>query len=283
VRLLGWVQVAMGLAALATLPVYASSFAVMQHAMGTLTPSPQGYVAFNLFSHALCIAVMFPAAFCAGMTLPLITLALLRAGAGERAIGRVYAANTAGAIAGVLAAVHLGLPLLGLKGLIAAGAALDLALGVVLLRGGGPWRVGAAASVAGAALLAAVFAVRLDAHEMASGVFRHGVLLNKQREQVYFQRDGKTATVSVTGSARHLSLRTNGKSDGSIRVGDSVPTCCSPPGASSRSIPSRSSPAWWRPRRSSVRSTSAPSTTRAAASTSRTPRPSSRCAARPTT
>ena len=223
VRLLGWVQVVMGVAALATLPVYGSSFAVMQHAMGTLTPSAQGYVAFNLVSHALCIAVMFPAAFCAGMTLPLITAALLRAGSGERAIGRVYAANTAGAIIGVLAAVHLGLPLLGLKGLIVAGAAVDLALGAILLRGHGRWRLGAAASVSAAVLLAALFVVRLDAHEMSSGVFRHGALLNKQREQVYFQQDGKTATVSVTGSKDYLSLRTNGKSDASMRVGEGPP------------------------------------------------------------
>jgi spermidine synthase len=223
IRLLGWVQVAMGVAALATLPVYGSSFAVMQYALGTLTPNAQGYIAFNLVSHALCIAVMFPAAFCAGMTLPLITLTLLRAGAGERSIGRVYAANTAGAIAGVLAAVHLGLPLLGLKGLIIAGAALDLALGMILLRTPGWWRFGAAASISAAALLVAAFAVRLDAHEMASGVFRHGALLDKQREQIHFQQDGKTATVSVTGSQQHLSLRTNGKSDGSVRVGEGPP------------------------------------------------------------
>ena len=223
VRLLGWVQVAMGVAALATLPVYGSSFAVMQYAMGTLTPSAQGYVAFNLVSHALCVAVMFPAAFCAGMTLPLITLALLRAGAGERAIGRVYAANTAGAIAGVLLAVHLGLPLLGLKGLIVVAAAIDLALGLVLLRRGGAWRLGAAASVCGAALFAAVFAVQLDAHQMASGVFRHGALLDKQRERVHFQQDGKTATVSVTGNGSHFALRTNGKADASVRIGEGPP------------------------------------------------------------
>ena len=41
---------------------------------------------------------MLPATLLAGMTLPLITGALLRGGAGERAIGQVYAANTLGAI-----------------------------------------------------------------------------------------------------------------------------------------------------------------------------------------
>ena len=67
------------------------------------------------------------------MTLPLITGALLRRGSGERAIGQVYAANTLGAIAGVLIAVHLGLPLLGLKGTLMLGALVDALLGLALL------------------------------------------------------------------------------------------------------------------------------------------------------
>src|SRR5258708_31173136 len=77
---------------------------------------------------------MLPATFFAGMTLPLLTGALLRRGAGEAAIGEVYAANTLGAIAGVLIAVHLGLPLLGLKGTLILGSCIDVLLGLVLLR-----------------------------------------------------------------------------------------------------------------------------------------------------
>ncbi|HET7672240.1 MAG TPA: hypothetical protein VFK84_17665 [Burkholderiales bacterium] len=220
VRLLAYVQIVMGAAALATLPVYASSFAVMQAAMQSLTASEGGYIAFNVVSHAICVAVMFPAAFCAGMTLPLITAALLRAGAGERAIGQVYAANTAGAIAGVMLAVHIGFPLLGVKGLIVAGAAIDLALGVYLLARARPaWlRPAGAALVAGGALAGAVFGVRLDAHEMASGVFRHGQLLRKDgHERVLAHHDGKTATITVTRTAANVTaLRTNGKSEGAV-------------------------------------------------------------------
>ena len=76
---------------------------------------------------------MLPTTFCAGMTLPLITYALLRAHWGERSIGAVYAANTVDAIVGVFFSVHMGLPLLGLKNLIVSGAALDVALGLLLL------------------------------------------------------------------------------------------------------------------------------------------------------
>ena len=84
--------------------------------MKGLARTDAGYLFFNLAGQGISALVMLPATFCAGMTLPLITGALLRRGAGERAIGQVYAANTLGAIAGVLLAVHLGLPLLGTEG-----------------------------------------------------------------------------------------------------------------------------------------------------------------------
>jgi spermidine synthase len=221
--LLAYVQVAMGLAALATLPVYGSTFRLMQLTMQSLSNTESGYLAFNLVSHGICLAVMFPAAFCAGMTLPLITASLLSKGVGERAIGWVYAANTAGAIAGVAVAVHLALPLLGLKGLIVAGAVIDLALGVLLLAmQQGAWRrapAAAAAVLSTVAVLAAVFIVRLDAHQMASGIYQYGALAGKTAGwDVVFQRDGKTATVSLTGDREVLALRTNGKSDGAIRI-----------------------------------------------------------------
>ncbi len=219
-RLLGVVQLIMGVAALATLPVYGASFELMQALLTALASTENGYAAFNIVSHGICLAVMFPAAFCAGMTLPLITVSLMRGGGGERAIGQVYGANTLGAIVGVLLAVHIGLPLLGLKGLIVAGAAIDLALAVVLL-GLAPGRLrvawsGAAFAGSVAVVLAAVLAVRLDAHHMASGVYRVGSLLNPASEQLVSHEDGKTTTVSVTRRHQVYSLRNNGKSDGAV-------------------------------------------------------------------
>jgi predicted membrane-bound spermidine synthase len=223
VRLLGWVQIAMGLAALATLPVYLSSFGFMQFALQALARNEGGYLAFNIASHVICLAVMFPAAFFAGMTLPLITASLLRRGAGERAIGQVYAANTAGSIAGVLVAVHLGFLLLGLKGLIVAGAAIDLALGLVLLGAGR--RTALAAAGSAAALLIAMFAVRLDPLHLASGVYRSNVLLRPGGgEEVLLHIDGKTASVSVTASKELVALRTNGKSEGAASLAGLPPT-----------------------------------------------------------
>ena len=221
VPLLAWVQIAMGLAALATLPIYGSTFRAMEVSLGMLARSESGYWAFNLVSHGLCLAIMFPAAFCAGMTLPLITASLLRRGAGERAIGQVYAVNTAGAIVGVLVAVHLGFGVLGLKGLITAGAAVDLALGVALLRAAGA-RLPVAATVSALAVAGVVLFVQLDAHRMSSGVYRDGRLLPKQHA-VLQQIHGKTATVSVTGEPLAPSIRTNGKVDGSVRLDGGAP------------------------------------------------------------
>src|SRR5256885_1906953 len=133
VRVLGYLQVAMGIAALLTLLAYGGTFHAMRWLILNLARNDLGYGLFNLASNGLALAIMLPATFCAGTTLPLITFHLIRRGCGEMSIGAVYAANTVGAIAGVFFAIHLGLPALGLKGLITLGGALDIALGAALL------------------------------------------------------------------------------------------------------------------------------------------------------
>jgi len=215
--LLAWVQIAMGLAALATLPSYDLTFSLMEWLLKGLARTQAGYLLFNASGAAIAAMVMLPATFCAGMTLPLLTAALLRRGGGEAAIGQVYAANTLGAIAGVLVAVHVGLPLLGLKGTLIAGAAVDVALGFLLLRHL-QRSVAFAAAACGAVFLAIGIGVRLDVHKMTAGVFRHGELQSAQDATVLFAKDGKTATVHLVRYADATSLRTNGKSDGSINM-----------------------------------------------------------------
>jgi predicted membrane-bound spermidine synthase len=120
VRLLGYVQLAMGSLAIATLPVYLASFDWMVSLMAAFARTPQGYTLFTIGRYALCLTVMLPATFCAGMTLPLITRTLVRSGVGERAIGQVYGVNTLGAIVGAGLAGLVLLPLLGLKWLLIA-------------------------------------------------------------------------------------------------------------------------------------------------------------------
>lgn len=219
VRLLAWVQVAMGLAAAATLPVYDWTFALMESMLQGLARTDSGYLLFNVSGAAIAGLVMLPATFCAGMTLPLITGALLRRGGGEAAIGQVYAANTLGAIAGVLIAVHIGLPLIGLKGTLLAGAIVDVALGLALLHF---LELRKALVYAGATcavlILALALGVQLDAHKMTAGVFRHGDVGSSRDATILFSKDGKTATVHLVKYPEAVSLRTNGKSDGSINM-----------------------------------------------------------------
>ena len=216
-RLLAWVQVAMGLAALATLPVYDLTFTLMEALLKGIARTDTGYLLFNLSGAGIAAMVMLPATFCAGMTLPLITAALLRRGSGEAAIGQVYAANTLGAIAGVILAVHAGLPLLGLKGTLIAGALVDVVIGFALLRLL-DIRLMYAAAACLVLFVAIGFGVQLDVHKMTAGVFRHGELQTSRDATILFQKDGKTATVHLVRYSDATSLRTNGKSDGSINM-----------------------------------------------------------------
>ena len=217
---LGIVQVVMGVLALGTLVVYGYTFEIMQWMLRALERNETSYTVFNAGSHLIALIVMFPAAFCAGMTLPLITHSLLRRGAGERAIGFVYAANTVGAIAGVFLAVHVGMPLLGLKGTITAGAAIDIALGLLLLwRSASATRAPAYATLAGgAAVLATLLWVELEPHKMASGVYRHGGLLSPDKTRILYAADGKTATVNLVQTPGRLSIHTNGKVDAAVNI-----------------------------------------------------------------
>src|SRR5438105_4711839 len=100
VRTLAYLHVAMRVLALATLFLYGQTFAVMRWVVLHLPHDAHGYALFTLWSDAIAVAIMLPATFCAGTTLPLITFHLMKRGHGEVSIGAVYAANTVGAIAG---------------------------------------------------------------------------------------------------------------------------------------------------------------------------------------
>lgn len=218
---LGFIQVAMAVLALATLMFYDFSYALMSAALFTLAKTQLGYAAFVLISHAIAMLIMLPVTVCAGMTLPLVTRALLDHGAGERSVGNVYASNTLGAIIGVVAAVHFLIPAFDLKTALVVGAVVDLSIGVGLLvrftplaeRRVLPFVVAAAALFA----LYCAWFVELDPRKMAAGVYRTGVAEIGGEARVEMHRDGKTASVTVTAIDESLRvLATNGKPDASI-------------------------------------------------------------------
>jgi len=220
------VQVLMGLAALATLPAYHFAFDAMQAAMAWLPRSDLGYLGYNVAGYLISAGIMVPAAFCAGMTLPLLTFVLYSRGRGESEIGAVYGWNTLGSIAAIALGSLLLLPLLGLKNLLVLGAAIDIAVGVALaavLLGRRELRarraMAALAAAAIAAVLAGTFAFELDVTRTASGVFRLGKAHIAKDAKVIFHADGRTATVDlITYRDGTLAIATNGKTDAAINM-----------------------------------------------------------------
>jgi predicted membrane-bound spermidine synthase len=232
IRTLGLVQWTMGLMALATLPFYVASFDWIAKLMTTFAKTDLGYGGFTAARYALCLVIMLPATFCAGMTLPIITRTLIRSGAGERAIGRVYAWNTLGSIVGVAVAGMVLLPMVGVKTMLVIGGALDMVIGVVLVfrstdrRLGAGWLTALSPRALAVGLAVATVAVsvvvsggvELEKRLLISGVYRHGKVTESNRWDVLFYRDGRTATVSGirVQSSGQLSLATNGKPDASL-------------------------------------------------------------------
>lgn len=226
----GYAQVWMGIAALVSIPVFSQSFRWVGAMVSALPKTEAGYALFSLGSGGIALLVMFPAAFFAGMTLPLFTMALLRRGAGEASIGRIYAANTLGAIVGIVLAVHVLIPMLGLRLAVTLAAIADILLGLALLRMFSvdvPVRRMAAVTAAGLAVVVLSLGLgRLDARSLASGVFRHGNATLGPEDEVHYLRDGKTATISFVSRGSIGIIATNGKPDASIemiRGGDPTP------------------------------------------------------------
>lgn len=222
-RLAGWLQICMGVAALGSLAVYANAFAWVGWIIGALAKTDAGYALYNAGTASIAVLIMLPAAFFAGTTLPLFTIALLRKNFGERSIGRVYAWNTLGAIIGVFLSIHILIPNIGLKLSLCFAAVIDLAVGLVLIRMHSraenqmtPFAIAACISLLAVFL---AFRVPFDPMQLASGVFRHGKSSLSQNSEVVYYKDGKTASVSVTYlPPGTLTIATNGKPDAAIMV-----------------------------------------------------------------
>ena len=222
-RALGVTQWWMGALAILTLAAFLASFHWMATLISALDRNADGYRFFTFAKYAIALAVMLPATFCAGITLPLITRMLLAAGSGEKAIGAVYSVNTLGSIVGAGLASLVLMPWLGLKVLLVSGGVIDMALGVWLL-----WRVGrvhqptrrlttVAIGASALVLLYAVFSVPFDRGVLISGVFRYGRVPAVGSVRLVFYKDGRTATVSVRKAEDGgYSLATNGKPDASL-------------------------------------------------------------------
>jgi spermidine synthase len=228
---LGLIQLLMGGLALCSVLAYNLGMEVMSGLFKALRPGDSGYLLFNLSSHAMAMVLMLPTTFMAGMTLPLITMVLYRNGGGEAAIGKVYSFNTLGAIAGIIFAAILLLPLVGLKMAIIVGAVLDLALALYLFshaRLGRSRQAGAWAVVA-AAVLVGVLSPPFDTALMSNSIFRGIDAANHKKKKMLLHRDGRTATVDVTqAGVSLLTIATNGKPDATVNIGPGPATADEP-------------------------------------------------------
>jgi spermidine synthase len=218
--LLAIIQVVMGLAAALSIPIYNGSFDLMAWLLSAVSRNEAGFVFFNLTSTLICLLVMLPTTFCAGMTLPIITYRLLRSPTGEKSLGLVYSVNTVGGVTGVIVAVHVLLGRFGLDGTLIVGAAIDVLLGVALLAlvAGAPRRRMAYGVAAVAAIAFVASSFQIDPRRTSSGVFRHGGARIGTSDVIAFHRDGKTATVDVLSGDGRRSIRTNGKSDAALNM-----------------------------------------------------------------
>lgn len=230
---LGLVQLIMGAAAVATIPLYRLGVLAIGGVYWLSVNYLDGertlalWILFNAVRYLVCLVIMLPATFCAGMTLPLVTHVLLRRGRPESAVGKVYGVNTLGAIVGAISAGILLLPLVGIKAVIVIGALIDMCLGVGLVVREQSLRptkqvrkLVVSTTIATVAVAVIGFGVLdIDPRTLASGVFRRGTVKMHDDYVVRLHKDGRTATVTVTeDSARegYHTLFTNGKPDASI-------------------------------------------------------------------
>jgi spermidine synthase len=173
---------------------------------------------------------LLPSTLLIGATFPCAIAMVARMARVGADVGRLYAVNTLGAIAGALLAGFVLIPTMGVHGSIKLGAALNLTIAATLVIGPRPrwwdWR-GAAAGVAAAVLV--LLLPSWDRRVMASGPAVYGKkylerasrqsipeILRSQR--VLFYRDGVSGTISVHQDGEEIYLRTNGKTDAGTGV-----------------------------------------------------------------
>ncbi|MFV2055798.1 MAG: spermidine synthase [Thiohalomonadales bacterium] len=222
---LGGLQIAMGIAALLSLILFGYSIDITAWLVTNLDKTESGYWLFNIGSQGVAFLIMLPATFFAGTTLPLITYTLIKIQRSEKSIGYVYGVNTLGAIIGILIVTHIGFSLLGLKGVLMAGALIDLVLGLIIV-----WyyvfnksithfkfQINVAVSII--IFLGVGWFVELDKLEMASGVFRTGKTLDPVETKMLQSIDGKTASISMFSiNDNKYVLSTNGKPDAGLTM-----------------------------------------------------------------
>jgi spermidine synthase len=225
VLLLSLAQLLMGLAALSTVYFYQTFFEWMNNSNLMFARTLWGYELWTGFKLVLAVLWMAPTSFFAGMTLPLITLFLIRRSKSESLTGQVYGWNTLGAITGASVAGLVMLPLLQLKWTLAIAAISDIATGYILLLLYKPaLRKNIWLPLGLILLIHPVFLLDYNMGVLTSGVFRsHHAILEDSYKDSTEVRSGRTATISFHKTKLQKYIKTNGKTDASIYRDKSKP------------------------------------------------------------
>jgi len=225
----GIIQLLVGLAALATIPLFERLpllFLRLLYALG---------VSFSLFLSIqllLCALVMLLPTVLLGMTFPLVaqlfTQDLYRVGS---SVGISYAANTLGAILGAFAGGFIFIPWIGVQNSIILGVVLNLSVGWFLLvldpRATLQRRFAVGLLVLVAIIFIPLKIPRWDPRVITSGVSIYDDAFEEletdslrleqmRKDDILYYKEGLTATISVhRGIFDYLYFKTNGKVDGS--------------------------------------------------------------------
>jgi spermidine synthase len=226
----GLIELGVGLAALATIPLFEKLPLVFIRLHESFGDSFSMLLAMRVL---LAFAVMFLPTLLLGMTFPLVvclfTQNVYRVASG---VGTTYTANTFGAIIGAFVGGFIFLPLVGMQTSIVIGALLNLAIGLALLvadpRPGRARRLVLGGAVAAALAVAAFRFPFWDQAVLTSGVTVYANRFSSiptdslrveemRRDRILYYREGLTATVSVheTPHTNYRYFKTNGKVDGS--------------------------------------------------------------------
>jgi spermidine synthase len=156
---------------------------------------------------AIAVVLLFPPVACAGTILPRVLGGITSASGGAgtaEIVGRLYAVNTVGAIAGAVLAGFVLVPRLGTQTTLLGTAAVSVAMGLAFAaqRPRRRWLTALAPAAAALVALGILRPPRWRHLELHAGVAEPGRLagasrLADPRERLLYQRDGQTASVIV--------------------------------------------------------------------------------------
>lgn len=216
---LAWVQILMGIFALFSIYLYKPFFLLMNNWHGLFPRTEISYYLFSLFKYLLCVLLMCPTSFFAGMTLPIVTYILITVTRDEKYTGYVYGWNTIGAIVGAVLGGLVLLPVIQLKSTIASGAIIDIGIGLIIVyMFVSSVRLRWILTVCSIIFMLPVFIMKFNPIIITAGAYRKAIDYAVESKKKIIVRDGITATISFHDGGLIRTIRTNGKPDASYTI-----------------------------------------------------------------